>query len=474
MTKQRRVVSIRYLLVFWLFVLSAVAYLDRTNISIAGVQIGREFAIDNTHLGWIFSAFLIGYASLQIPAGLLAKRFGPRLVLGLGCLWWSAFTVLTALIPTSLRGALWVLVLVRFALGAGEATMYPATSQFVERWFPIQERGKANGIIFGGVGIGSGLTPPLVTAIILHRGWRSSFWFSALVGVIAGLVWYVAARDVPEGHKLVEARELEFIRKGRQPVTAHVGVQTENRPIPWLRILGSKAVLAVTVSYFAFGYVAWIFFAWFYIYLAQVRGLNLKTSALYSTLPFIAMTVGCLLGGIVSDWMAKRYGLRVGRCLLPGISLALTSFLLVLGSQAHTAATAALILACGAGILYIAQSGFWAVTADIAGEDVSVISGIMNMGGQIGGACTASFTPLIASHFGWNMSFITAGCIAVIGAIAWTAIDPKRDVLADLGERNGIPDWNGRATNLTASDESADVSRRRLVRRTTPLAASDL
>jgi len=161
---------IRYVLVFWLFVLSAVAYLDRTNISIAGVQIGRDFHIDKIHLGWVFSAFLIGYACFQIPAGLLARKLGPRRLLGLGVLWWSVFTAITALAPSGIRGALLLLIAVRFALGIGEATMYPATSQFVERWFPIAERGKANGLIFGGVGIGAGLTPPLVTAIILHYG----------------------------------------------------------------------------------------------------------------------------------------------------------------------------------------------------------------------------------------------------------------------------------------------------------------
>jgi ACS family glucarate transporter-like MFS transporter len=127
-----------------------------TNISIAGIQVGKEFAIDNTHLGWVFSAFLIGYATFQIPAGLLVHRFGTRLVLTFAVLWWGLFTVLTALVPSRLSGSVMILVLVRFALGSGEATMYPATSQFVERWFPMRERGKANGIIFGGVGVGSG------------------------------------------------------------------------------------------------------------------------------------------------------------------------------------------------------------------------------------------------------------------------------------------------------------------------------
>ncbi len=418
---QRTVFPVRYLLVLWLFVLSAVAYLDRTNISIAGVQIGREFRVDNTHLGWVFSAFLIGYAGFQIPAGLLARRLGARRVLTLGVAWWSVFTILTALVPPTMAGALWMLAFVRLALGAGEATMYPATAQFVERWFPIEERGKANGIIFGGVGIGAGLTPPLVTAILLHFGWRASFWFSAMVGTVAGLVWFIAARDTPEDHTSVGIDEMAHIAARRRIGNAHAG---PSRP-PWLAIFSSPSVVAVTLSYFAFGYVAWIFFAWFYIYMAQVRGLNLKTSAIYSMLPFIAMTIGCLLGGLASDWIAKRYTLRLGRCLLPGIALVVTAVLLLVGSRAHSPAAAGVILALGAGVLYVAQSGFWAVTADIAGEHVGVVSGIMNMGGQIGGACTASLTPLIAAHFGWEMSFATAALIAFAGGIAWLAINPQ-------------------------------------------------
>ena len=81
--------------------------------------------------------------------------------------------------------------------------------------------------------------------------------------------------------------------------------------MPWRRILSSRDVWALTLSYFTFGYVVWIFFSWFFIYLAEVRGLNLKTSALYSMLPFIAMTVCCLFGGVVNDcdratlWIAQ-------------------------------------------------------------------------------------------------------------------------------------------------------------------------
>jgi ACS family glucarate transporter-like MFS transporter len=414
--------------VLWLLVLSAVAYLDRTNISIAGVEIGREFKIDHTHLGWVFSAFLIGYASFQIPGGVLARRFGPRLVLAISVTWWGLFTALTALAPPGIRGALLLLVLIRFSLGAGEAIMYPAATQFVERWFPIDERGKANGIIFGGVGLGAGLTPPLLTAIIMHHGWRTSFWYCAIVGVLAGLVWYLAARNTPEDHRLVHTGELECIVRGRgdlqsRPVPEGTGL--ERKPgAPWKRIFLSKEVLAITLSYFTYGYVAWIFFSWFYIYLAEVRGLNLKTSALYSMLPFIAMTLGSLIGGVVSDWLTRHLSARAGRCYLPALALGCTAVLLLVGSRAHNAQVASVVLACGAGALYLSQSCFFSVTADFAGEHAGVVSGAMNMGGQVGGAVTASLTPFIAAHFGWEASFLTATMFATLGSLAWLVVNP--------------------------------------------------
>jgi len=429
-TEARARLPLRYVLVVWLGVLSAIAFLDRTNISVAAISIGREFAISNTRLGWVFSAFLIGYGSFQIPAGILARRLGPRRVLAFAGIWWAAFTTLTAAVPPGFEAAVLLLVVVRFALGAGEATMYPAASQFVERWFPIAERGRANGIIFAGVGFGSAVTPYIVTQIILHLGWRASFWISAGIGLLGALVWYFIARDTPEQHARISTSERSHILAARE-VTVTTAGKTRSSRIPWSRLFASREVVALTLSYFSFGYVAWIYFAWLFIYLAQVRGLNLKASATYTMFPFVAMTIGCLLGGVLSDFIATRFGLRAGRSIVPGLALACTAVLLVIGSRAPDARSAALILALGAGVLYLAQSGFWAVAADIGRENTSVASGIVNMGGQLGGACTASLTPVIASHYGWTMSFVTAAVLALAGGIAWLAIDPRRQIVAE-------------------------------------------
>src|ERR1700751_261119 len=226
MSAERRT-YVRFVLSFLLFALSGVAFLDRTNISIAGLQISSEYGLGNQHLGWIFSAFLVGYAGFQIPAGWLAARFGPRRVLAFGVLGWGVVTELTALLPKGMSHAVVILIVIRFALGAGESVVYPAANQFVAQWIPQQERGFINGLIFAGVGAGSGLTPPLLTWLITNHGWRAAFWFSALIGVVAGIVWWFAARDTPEEHPSVSPSELQTIQEGLESLHAHPSTNAE-------------------------------------------------------------------------------------------------------------------------------------------------------------------------------------------------------------------------------------------------------
>jgi MFS transporter, ACS family, glucarate transporter len=420
---------VRWFLVFWLFVLSAVSYLDRVNISIAGGSIVDAYHLTDVQLGKVFSALVAGYALFQTVGGRLADRFGPRRVLAGGVVWWGIFTALTALVPADVTGALLLFVTVRFLLGAGEAVIYPAANQFVARWIPVRERGIANGWIFAGVGAGAGLTPPLITYFMVHYGWRSSFWVCALIGLLAGAIWYFAARDIPAEHPQVSASELSVIQSGltTSPVNSqslHNATDSVKVLVPWKRVMRTREVWAVTISYFCYGYVAWIFFSWFYRYLAKVRGLDLRASAFYSMLPFLAMLVCCLLGGTVNDRLTKRWGPRVGRCALAAFAMAVAGIFIASGSLVHGARVASVVLAGGAGALYLSQSSFWSVTADIAGASAGSVSGFMNMGGQIGGAVTGSLTPWIAARYGWTISFLVAAALCLLGAITWLAVNP--------------------------------------------------
>jgi len=416
---------VRWLLVFWLFILSAVSYLDRVNISIAGGSIAEAYHLSDVQLGQVFSAMLVGYAIFQTVGGRLADRFGPRRVLAAGVAWWGIFTALTAMVPARIAGALFIFVTVRFLLGAGEAVIYPSANQFIARWIPTTERGIANGWIFAGVGAGAGLTPLLITQIMVRYGWRTSFWVCSIIGFAAGAVWFLVARDTPAEHPKISASELALIRSGLRQQEPENDAKAL---VPWGQVIQSKEVLAITLSYFCYGYVAWIFFSWFYRYLAKVRGLDLKASAFYTMLPFLAMLVCCLLGGTINDRLTKRLGPRVGRCGLAAFAISVAGIFIAFGSQVQSARLASVVLAGGAGALYLSQSSFWSVTADIAGASAGSVSGFMNMGNQIGAALTASLTPWIAARFGWTTSFLVAAGLCAVGAVSWLVVDPSRQL----------------------------------------------
>jgi ACS family glucarate transporter-like MFS transporter len=276
---------------------------------------------------------------------------------------------------------------------------------------------------------------------MLRYGWRSSFWVCAIIGFAAGAVWYVAARDTPDNHPGVSASELAFIRSGLTQSDSKSEPKNDLKPLlPWGRVLQSKEVWALTVGYFCYGYVAWIFFSWFYRYLAKVRGLDLKASAFYTMLPFAAMLVGCLLGGVINDRLTKWKGPRIGRCGLALVALVIAGAFIALGSQVQSARLASFVLAGGAGALYLSQSSFWSVTADIAGASSGSVSAFMNMGCQLGAALTASLTPWIAARFGWTTSFLVAAALCLVSAASWLMIDPSRQLtLATTGNKHKSP-----------------------------------
>ena len=413
---------VRWVLIFWMFMMSAIAYLDRVNISIAGKALAHDFQLDDVQLGWVFSAFVLGYALFQAPGGRLADRFGPRWILTFGVVWWGVFTALSAAVPV-MASALVVLICVRFSLGMGEAVVYPASNRLVAKWIPSEERGIANGIIFAGVGIGAGVTPPLIRYVLVNYGWRWSFWVSAILGTLAGMVWYLLARDVPEEHPWVSEEERAHIEAGlTQPAEKH----DSHKTLPWGAIFRSKELLAITASYFAYGYAAYIFFTWFFIYLSSVRKMNLKESSYYAMLPFIAMAICSPVGGWISDRLTKSYGKRVGRCGIAVVGIAFAALFIALATNVASPELASIVLAGGAGALYLSQSSFWSVTADIAGSSAGSVSGVMNMGGQIGGTITASLTPWIAKNYGWTASFLVTAGLCAFGSIAWLLVDPER------------------------------------------------
>ena len=414
---------IRWILVLVLFLLSGVAYLDRVNLSIAGRFVAEAYGLTNVQLGTVFSAFILGYALFQAPAGRLADRYGPQWVLVTGVIWWSVFTTLTGLMPSRIVFALPAFLAVRFLLGVGEAVVYPASNRVVAIWIPTPERGLANGILFAGVGVGAGIATPLVTAVLGRYGWRWSFYVCALIGLMVAAIWSVVGRNAPDRHPWVRQPERDHIARG----VPHEAVTADS--VSWLAIARDRNVLALTLGYATFGYAAYIFFSWFFIYVNTVRGLDLKATSYFTMLPFLAMALGSPLGGWLADRLIPRLGLRKARTTVAMVGLVAAAGFMALGVRVQEAGLASVVLAGGAGALYLSSSSFWSTTADIGGSSAGAVSGVMNMGNQLAGAFTSTLTPAIANTFGWSASFLVASVLLLLGAAAWLLVDPERSLL---------------------------------------------
>src|SRR5205809_7515595 len=179
---------IRYKILALLTLISIITYVDRVNISVAARQMMPALGLTQMRVGYVFSAFVLGYALFQIPGGWLGDRWGARLVLVGAVVWWSVFTALTAVagtLPTAAwLGILGSLILIRFLIGVGEAAALPNFNRAVANWFPLRERGLGMGVSIGGIGIGSAITPPLVAWMMVNLGWQSTFYAAGLAGVL--------------------------------------------------------------------------------------------------------------------------------------------------------------------------------------------------------------------------------------------------------------------------------------------------
>jgi ACS family glucarate transporter-like MFS transporter len=254
--------------------------------------------------------------------------------------------------------------------------------------------------------------------MMLARGWHWAFFVSAAIGLGVLIVWMVIARDRPDDHPWVGPVEMDYIRAG-------IPTEPDNsRPMRWRNILRNRQVLLLAVSYFTYGYVAYVFFTWFFTYLSVVRRLDLKSSALYGMLPFIAMAIASPLGGWLADRLTRRVGVRAGRCWTAAGSLGAAAVFVALATQVADARAACLVLAGGAGALYLSQSAYWTLSADIGGRSAGSVSGVMNMFCQIGGTLTASLTPLLAERFGWSISFDVVAIVCLLGGVIWLFIEP--------------------------------------------------
>lgn len=417
-----RATRVRYAVVAMAVLLAMVTYLDRACIATLAPGIMLDLNLTKDQMSVIYAAFALAYALFEIPTAWWADRMGTRRVLTRIVLWWSGFTMLTA--------AAWnfsSMVVTRFLFGAGEAGAWPSVARTFSKWIPRSERGTIQGVFFSGAHLAGGLTPIIVIWMTHSLGlsWRTVFVLFGLIGVVWAIGWYRWFRDDPAEHPSANAAEVEEIVADREPPGAH-----HEGWAYWKRLLGHRNTLPICLMYFPNSYAFYFCITWLPTYLKEKHGFDAMQLGLFAGLPLILSVAGDLFGGVTTDAVTRRYGLRVGRCGVGATAYVLAGGAMIAAALVPQAQLAATLISLAVAASMFTLGASWSTCLDIGGNHAGVVSAAMNTSG----ALSSVLSPLMVTwllhlfHNNWNMPLFVMGGLFLVGAICWGFINPHKRV----------------------------------------------
>jgi len=405
-----------------------VSYMARANISIAAELMIPALGLSHLQMGQIFTSFLVGYAIFQVPGGALGDRVGPRLTLGISALVWAACTLLTGLIgilsPVRTAKAFVLLWIVRFLLGASEATTFPVGNRAVRNWMPPHLRAFGNSIMFMGTSVASAMTAPLVSTIMNRFGWPASFFVTAVPALIIGVLWLLFARDHPAQPASVPGSDatMALNSAATTPIAAK----------PLLTLLRERNVVLLIVSYVSEGYVLFMFVFWMYIYLVEKRGFSMLRGGFMAAVPWITALALTPLGGYICDRIARTHGRLKGAKAVITAGYSLSGVMLFLAAYAPSRSMAVAALSLSIACLMSAESSFWSSAVYLAEGPVGVLSGVMNTAGILGGIVSTSLVPVMVQKFGWTIALASGTLVALACAGLWLFVSEHPPIATRL------------------------------------------
>jgi sugar phosphate permease len=402
-----------------------IAYMDRSNISVAQPEIAREFGLSKSAMGLVLAAFTWAYALGQVPAGWLGDRFGPKKVLLVIMSWWAIAAAMTgaAIGSKSLFSA-------RFLLGLGEAGAFPVASRGMQLWFPRSERGRIQGTTHFFSRFAVAVTPFVAGSIMLAFGWRAIFFIFGTLGIIWAIVFFAFYRNRPEEHSAVNRAELAQIR-GLNPDGTIQELSTTRQPVPWARIFTSPNMWYIALGYCCFFFGTNFYLTWYPTYLREHRHLTLQALGILGSLPLFAGMLGDVVGGSLSDLVFKRTGnARFARRVVAAPGFLLAGVFVIPAAITQSAGISVLCLALSFFSLELVIGPAWAVPMDVGGQFSGTVTGVMNMAGALAASLTALVYGGLFDKGYWVAPFFVSAGVMFVGALIWIfLIDPERSVV---------------------------------------------
>lgn len=394
-----------------MFLLALLLYIDRVCISVAKDPIAGSLGLNDKQMGWVLSAFALGYALFQVPSGWLSDKYGPRITLTSIVSIWSGFTMLT--------GAAWnylSLLLLRFLFGAGEAGAFPGMSRAIYSWIPLKERGLIIGINFSGSRLGAAFALPLVAWLIDAYGWRESFLILGGIGLLWAFVWWVGFRDKPENHPSISPEEASFIQTHRQQSTDHSSPSV----LRLNRLLSSKNMWLAIGQYFASNFTFFFALTWLFPHLKETYQLESMEAGWYAVAPLICGALGNWVSGFLVDALYRNGNWNQSRRIPAMIGFALAAIGMIGSLYMETPLGAVCMLSIAIFGADMSLPPSWALCVDIGQENSGSVSGTMNMAGNLGSFVTALAFPYLTAWTGSvTVFFFTAASLNVLAILLW-------------------------------------------------------
>lgn len=409
-------VPARAVLVFLTFLHTVNLYIDRAAISAGRDSIVKDLALTDIQFGWVMAMFTLGYALFQSPTGYIADKKGPRFVLTSIIIFWS--------ICTKLTGAAWnytSIMILRFLFGAGEAGAFPALSKVVYNWFPLKERGIVQGINFSGSRIGAAFTLPLVALMISHIGWRLSFVVIGLLGVIYAIFWYIVFRDTPEDTDWVRQEEKDYIVKTRQQPNVE-----DLPPFSLSAVVKSRNMWLAMGQYVCSNFTFYFTLTWMLPYITDRFQVDIVQAGIYSMFPLFAGAAGNWFSGWMVDILYKTKGsLKISRRVPAMIGFLFAAVGMVMVTVVESPIVAVMFMSLAIFGADMTLSPSWSFCIDIAKERAGVISGTMNMAGNLGAFITIIAYPyLFAATSSHVPFFYICGVLSISAIVMWLFMKP--------------------------------------------------
>ncbi len=385
-------------------------------------RVMQDCGLTATDMGSVYSAFLLGYVLFMVVGGWIADRAGGAFGL---CL--SGFGTAAMVAATGYSGygasvglAFGALLTIRGIMGVLTTPLFPSAGRIVSDWIPFQTRAWANGLVLGATTIGVSSSPIVFGALADYFGWRNAFVIAGVVTFAWSLLWAFYGRNRPHEHPLVNSAELATIG-GR-----FRAVESPQRTGHLLRLLGNRNLILLTLTYAAVGYYEYTLFYWMKYYFHDVLKYEEQASRYFTSIVTLAMVFAMPLGGVLSDLLVRSIGYRAGRSVVPILGMLGSAVLLYLATQMQGQFAVVSLFFLAHASIGLCEAPTWVAGLEIGGEHRGTSAAIVNTGGNLGGLLAPVVTVHLAKEYGWNIGFLAASGVCLIGVALWLCVRLER------------------------------------------------